>query len=47
MKPFDTIDAKSRAKDILSLNIWDLGDKIGFKRPFMMFFDPKLCNLSF
>ena len=47
MKPFDTIDEKSRAKDILSLNIGDLGDKIGFKRPFKMVFDPILGNLSF
>ena len=47
MMPFDAIDAKTRAKDILSLNIWDLGDKIGFKRPFMMAFDPILGNLSF
>ena len=44
---YNAIDAKSRAKDILSLNIWDLGDNIGFKRPFMMIFDPILGNLSF
>jgi len=31
MKPFDAIEAKSRAKAILSLNIGDLDDKNGFK----------------
>ncbi len=35
MKSFDTIDAKYRAKAILSLNIGDLNDKYGFKKPFM------------
>jgi len=47
VKPLDAMYAKYRAKDILSLNIWDLGDKIGFKRPFMMVFGPILGNLSF
>ncbi len=47
MKPFDANDAKTGTKDILSLNIGDLGDKIGFKRPFKMVFDPILGNLSF
>ncbi len=46
MKPFDIIDAKCRAKAILSLNIGDLDDKNGFKKPFMMFFDPILGNLN-
>ena len=46
MKPSDTIDAKCRAKAILSLNIGDLNDKYGFKKPFMMFFDPILGNLN-
>ena len=46
IKQFDTIEAKCRAKAILSLNIVDLDDKNGFKKPFIMFFDPILDNLN-
>ena len=47
MKPFDAIDAKSRAKVNLSLNVWDLGNKNSFKRPFMMFFWPYIGEPKF
>ena len=47
MKPFVAIYAKSLAKGNLSLNNWELCDKIAFKRPNMMVFDTKLGNLSF
>ena len=47
MKPFAAIYAKSLTKGNLSLNNWELGDKIGFKRPNMAVFDPIMDNLSF
>ena len=47
MKPFDAIYAKTLAKGSLSLNNGELCDKIGFKRPNMVVFDPIMGNLSF
>jgi hypothetical protein len=47
MKPFATIYAKSLAKGYLSLNNWELYDKIGFKKPNIVNFGPILGNLSF
>jgi hypothetical protein len=47
MKPFVAIYAKLLAKGNLSLNNWELCDKIGLKRPNLVVFDPILGILSF
>jgi hypothetical protein len=47
MKPFVAIYAKSLAIGNLSLNNWELCDKIGFKRPNIVVFEPIMGNLSF
>ena len=47
MEPFAAIYAKSLAKGNFPLNNRELCDKIGFKRPNMVVFDPIKGNLSF